>query len=336
MVISGVQQAGQATNANLSDAMRADGQAQALPYQGGPAPYSSGPYVPEPGYNASVLPFLPAGPQQGPAGTGDASFDAEVRGTASQAIDLEMMEIAAAVYDPSVQSVGDWTRLNDAQLAEAGIDPSMLENPDTGFRAGIYTDGDGNYVLGFAGSNELQDWTGPNFEQGIGWQNEQYDQAVELARLADEAFGDNLVITGHSLGGGLAATASLATGNAAVTFNASGVHDKTIERLGLDPDTARADAEAGQIRRYNISGDPLTGAQEDVFGTKWVMPDAPGHEINLDDPYPAIEGPEWTWNPIEYGKRVAEHAQDKIERTGELHGQQGVIDALEAQRPWEN
>ena len=336
MAISGVQQSSQATSLPLAEGMRSGTQAQALPEAGGAAPFSSGPYRPEPGYNASLLPFLPAGPRQGPADTGGASFDAEVRGTGSRAIDLEMMEIAAAVYDPSVQSVGDWTRLGDAQLLEAGIDPAALDNPETGFRAGIYTDGDGNYVLGFAGSNELQDWTGPNFEQGIGWQNEQYDQAVELSRLADEAFGDNLVITGHSLGGGLAATASLATGNAAVTFNASGVHDNTIERLGLDPDTARADAAAGQVRRYNISGDPLTAAQEDVFGSKWVMPDAPGHEINLDDPYPAIEGPEWTWNPVEYAKRVYAHGEARLERTGALHGQQGVIDALQAQRPWEN
>ncbi|HST44402.1 MAG TPA: hypothetical protein VLK29_04165, partial [Luteimonas sp.] len=144
------------------------------------------------------------------------------------------------------------------------------------------------------------------------------------------------VITGHSLGGGLAATASLATGNAAVTFNASGVNDKTIERLGLDPSTARADAEGGQIRRYNISGDPLTGAQEDVPGINRALPDAPGHEINLDDPYPAVEGPEWTWNPVEMAKRTADYLQAKVERTGDLHGQQGVLDALEQQQPWAN
>lgn len=295
---------------------------------------TTGPYVPEPSYNPSLMALLPqARPNDGNAANA-ASFDADVRGQDAKPIDLQLMQISAAVYDPSIATVGGWTRLSDAQLTAAGIDPATLENPETGFRAGIYTDGDGKYVLAFAGSNELQDWTGANFEQGVGWQNEQYDQAVQLAQLADAAFGENLVITGHSLGGGLAGTASLATGNAAVTFNASGVHDATIERLGLDPDSARADAAGGQIRRYNISGDPLTGAQEDVFGSKWVMPDAPGHEINLADPYQAVQAPEWTWNPVEMARRTYEYGQAKLERTGALHGQQGVLDALEQQQPW--
>lgn len=277
----------------------------------------TGSYRLEPSYHPQL-----AGLLSGQNAAGAASFDAQVRGQGAKAIDLQMMEISAAVYDPSVRSVGDWSRLTDAELLAAGIDPATLENPDTGFRAGIYTDGRGNHVLAFAGSNELQDWTGANIRQGLGWQAEQFDEAVQLAQLADAAFGDNLAITGHSLGGGLAATASLATGNAAVTFNASGVHDDTMRDLGLDPAAAKADAEAGQIRRYNIDGEALTQAQQDV----WVLngiPDAPGHEIVLDDPDP-LTG--WNrFNPIAI-----------LQHSGDLHLQGAVLEALREQRPWES
>ena len=296
-----------------------------------PAP-STLPYRPEPSWHPQLAQLMS---QQGQGNNG-VSFDAQVRGQDAKQIDLELMQISQAVYDPATESVGNWTRVSDADLAAAGIDPALMENPDTGFRAGIYTDGDGNHVLAFAGSNEFQDWTGANLRQGLGWQAEQYDEAVQLAQLAAGAYGDDLVITGHSLGGGLAATASFATGNAAVTFNASGVHDNTIRNLNLDVDTAKADAEGGQIRRYNVDGDPLTTAQQDTWVVNHGLPDAPGHEITLDSPYPPLEGPEWTWNPVEYAKRVTEHGKAKLERAGELHSQQGVIDALTQQRPWES
>ncbi len=248
------------------------------------------------------------------------SFDAQVRGQDAKPIDMALMQISAAVYDPAVQSVGDWTRVSDADLLAAGIDPASLENPQSGFRAGIYADGDGNHVLAFAGSNDLQDWTGANFRQGLGWESEQYDEATQLAQLASAAYGDGLAITGHSLGGGLAATAAMAVDGAAVTFNASGVHDRTIEGLGLDPDTAKADAADGQIRRYNVDGEILTKTQQDIWVVN-TIPDAPGHEIVLDDPAP-LTGFD-RFNPFAIvSHSIAKHMQD------------AVLDALSQQQPW--
>lgn len=296
----------------------------------------TGSYRPEPSYHPQLFGLTP---QQGGPSANAASFADEVRGRNSQAIDLELMQIANAVYDPNTQSVGDWTRVSDSQLSAAGIDPATLETPDTGFRAGIFTDGDGNYVLAFSGSNERIDWTGANFPQGLGMQTEQYDQAVALAqKVAASEFGrdGNVVITGHSLGGGLSGIASLATDIPAVTFDASGVHDDTMRQFGLNPGQAKQDAENGLIRRYNVAGDPLTAAQEDTPGLNRIMPDAPGHEITLDSPLPPIEAPEWTWNPIEMAKRTADYLHDKAERVGDLHRQQTMIDALAQQRPWEN
>lgn len=310
--------------------------------------------APEPGYNPYIGPLQLGGTAPtltptagGPNGAGGTTFAEMVDGQQAQPIDLELMQIANAVYDPNVDSVGNWTRVSDAELQAACIDPALFETPETGFRAGLFTDGDGNYVLAFGGSNGTwQDWVENNFAQGLGMFAEQYDQAPQLAQLvANSTLGDPtgqstlaergaLVTTGHSLGGGLSATASLAAGIPAVTFDASGVHDATMERLGLDPAAAKQMAEDGLIRRYNIAGDPLTAAQEDVPLLNNI-PDAPGHEITLDDPLPPIEAPEWTWNPIEMGKRTAEYLQAKAERVADLHRQSTMIEALEEQRPWE-
>ena len=126
----------------------------------------------------------------------------------------------------------------------------------------------------------------------------------------------------------------MASGVPAVTFDASGVSDKTIERLWLDPSAARANAQAVQIRRYHVEGDPLTAAQEDTPGLKNIMPDAPGYEITLKDPLPKPQKPDFTWNPIEMARREIDYAKAKLAHTADMHRQGTMIKALEEQQPW--
>lgn len=314
------------------------------PQQPAPATVPVTAYQPEPAYHPQLQALAPYTTGAGPAGQTFADY---VDGQRAQSIDLQLMEIANAAYDPNVDSVGDWTRVDDATLQAAGIDPALFETPETGFRAGLYTDGNGNYVLGFSGSNATwQDWVDNNFAQGLGFFAEQYDQAPALMNLVgNSTLGDPtgqstlfereaLVATGHSLGGGLAATAALAAGVPAVTYDAAGVHDATFERLGLDPGAARQQAEDGQVRRYNVAGDPLTAAQEDVPLLNGI-PDAPGHEITLDDPLPPIPGPDLTDWPWEVAENIADYARAKAERVADLHRQGTMIEALQEQRPWE-
>src|SRR5690606_27504360 len=98
----------------------------------------------------------------------------------------------------------------------------------------------------------------------------------------------NVAYTGHSLGGGLASVAALATGGPGVTFNAAGLSDQTLEARGFNPNAVREDAaDSGQLRRYIVNGDPLNGAQQDIPLIPLVNmspPNAVGHELRIDPP----------------------------------------------------
>ncbi|MEI2454403.1 XVIPCD domain-containing protein [Lysobacter firmicutimachus] len=213
------------------------------------------------------------------------SFADQVRGLDAKPIDKTMARLMDDLYELGPGADG-FKPLSADQLLKAGIDPASLENPDSGFRARIYGDDQGRYVLAYSGTDEGKDWL-TNFRQGLGFEDAQYNQAIALAREAKIAFGDQVAITGHSLGGGLAGAASISTGIPAVTFNASGVHDKTLERIGIDADAAKQEvAHNGQIRRFAVKNEILTDLQEHSIPLKWAMPDAVGHKIELPDPDP--------------------------------------------------
>lgn len=226
----------------------------------------------------------------------EASFADQVRGTSPQAVDLVLPSLLQDLYaaaktrdEPSSGSPASlpegWTRLSEEQLLEKGIKPSALHDAESGFDAAFYQDAAGHVVLGFCGTDELRDWP-HNIGQGLGIQDAQYDEAMNLAREAKLAFGDDLVLTGHSLGGGLAAAASMITNTPAVTYNAAGVNNRTLEREGLDGDAAKEYAKDGLIRAYHVDNEILTYLQEDALLINHAMPDPAGHQIKLPDPDP--------------------------------------------------
>ncbi len=147
----------------------------------------------------------------------------------------------------------DWWFGNDQ-----GLDYKVFENTDTG-----------DMVVAFRGTEplSLEDWA-ENVEQVFG-DSEQYEGAIALGRdlqaqldqyNAENGTNKQLSFTGHSLGGGLATAAALATGNEAIVFDAAGVSDGTISNNNLNT------ANAANITNVNVKGDWLSdwnGRQDD-------------------------------------------------------------------------
>ena len=284
-----------------------------------PPPPLPPPPLPEPpppvDYSGNVPAAAQGAPQPTvPAGTtlGDVAS-----GQQGQPFDVTLSQLATEVYNDPSKPISEqprpgppepWERVSNEDLAARGVqDPQAWREQYLGgnnqttaehFHAEVYTDGSGDYVLAYRGTDGTgTDWMN-NFRQGTGFEtgdgvDKFSGMAVDTAIEFERVFGNNgdnssnLAITGHSQGGGLASVGSLASGVPAVTFDASGVHPNTLDRIGerlnldLSPENARAIAEGGQIRAYSLQQDLLTQAQEGgPLGL--AMPDALGTSIVVD------------------------------------------------------
>ncbi len=202
-----------------------------------------------------------------------------------------MAGIADAVYQRSGAPAGA-TRVSDAQLTAMGIDATLLHKPDIGFEAGLYALDGGGYALAFRGTDDwslaLNGDTDDNLAQGAGFGSLQHSAAAIAAMEVSAVLGaQNLQTTGHSLGGGLAATAAGRAGLTATTFNAAGVADETISGYSL----AFA---PGQVTNYRTTGDImsyLNGAAPptryaDLLGLDKLreFPASVGRNVDLGNP----------------------------------------------------
>ncbi|MEB1527881.1 XVIPCD domain-containing protein [Xanthomonas sp. WHRI 7945] len=255
-----------------------------------------------------------------------APFGEAVRGQQPQAVDRQLPSLLQDLYVTAGQRRAGgaetfaplpdgWTRMDDAAVQRAGIDPSMLHDAKSGFDAALYRNDQGNVVLAFCGTDEGKDWK-HNLGQGLGFADAQYASAIQLGSQARQAFGQDLMISGHSLGGGLAAASAMVNDVPAVTYNAAGVNDRTLEREGLDASAAKDYAAEGLIRGYHVKNELLTHLQEDSIPLKWAMPDAAGHQIQLPDP-----------DPLSFGQRLIPGMM--LKHRLDLHGIDSVIKAQE-------
>ena len=197
-------------------------------------------------------------------------------------------------YEPAnrdMQQPEGWFRLGDDPeiLKEYGLAPEDLNPGDaSGFRADLYiSDPDvfgppPKVILAAKGTtfSSVEDWIN-NLKQGVGLPSDYYKQMIRVSEKLSEFTGGDALITGHSLGGGMASAGSMATGLPAVTFNAAGLHPNALRWSGKDPKVFWDEAQ-DLIKAYKVDGDILTYAQEKAPILKWLMRDALGESHDLE------------------------------------------------------
>lgn len=127
----------------------------------------------------------------------------------------------------------------------------VKDDQKTGFRAIALKPLDANdkrVIVAYAGTRDAKDWKA-NIGQGLGLPTKQYNEAVQFANKWKASAGNNVILTGHSLGGGLASYASLKTGLHATAVNSAPL---ALDHLGLNP------FKAFNITQYYVPGEALS------------------------------------------------------------------------------
>lgn len=152
---------------------------------------------------------------------------------------LEFSETKGASDLAYRATVGEVYQFPDGKLWEVA---EVRDDPATGFRAIVLKPLDPNddrTILAFAGTDPTnQPDLNTNFEQWSGGDTipQQYQQAAAFAAECQAKYGDGLRLTGHSLGGGLAAYASGANGGIpATTINPSPINGATLAIFKNNP-----------------------------------------------------------------------------------------------------
>jgi hypothetical protein len=216
--------------------------------------------------------------------------------------------LASDVYGasaPGTVRAGNFREATPADLAKLGLTSADLISNNSAFRARVYVEGSGadaRYVVAFRGStSDKSDWIS-NAKQALGVESDHYQKALNIGKQLARSGVADVTLTGHSLGGGLASAASIASGKNGVTFNAAGLSDATISRANSIRTNAGV-GNAGAVNAYYVRGEILSAIQDGGdrliggalggLGGALVgdLPEAYGNRIGLDAVRP--QGVKW-------------------------------------------
>ncbi len=214
----------------------------------------------------------------------------EVNETAGEKWDKERSEKELSKY--GMKKLAD--KDIDSNVFKKLIEKGFVYNEDTGnfdhesgLRVGVYQDENGKIFISYIGygNNSFKDMV-KGAETAIKQtafgedQYGQYNLAKDIGTAFYKAYGDKLIITGQSLGGGLASAAGVETGARTITFNAAGLHPKTVN----SKDYNELINKSAHIESYIVKGECVQILQESILSPFRFVSDAAGSRAYLNHP----------------------------------------------------
>jgi|GEM_PF-768785 len=190
---------------------------------------------------------------------------------------MEKARLADYVYEPRdptrpmPEIPEGWKDISDdpEALAKYNLTPRALRiAKEPGFRARVYEPDETVFGKNMSASvvfrgtrmTETADWKN-NVQQGIGVSSNYYKQAVSIGTSVRRSSAQ-IDMTGHSLGGGMASSASRASGKTGWTFNSAGLNSSTVKKYSGEAPVSEAEE---NISAYRVKGEILTMIQEPGF-----------------------------------------------------------------------
>lgn len=201
---------------------------------------------------------------------------------------------------------------------------AAFEDLVNGFKASTFVKGK-KLVVVFQGTNpnELLDWS-TDFFTKMGLKTGQYQDALNYVGTIIEQAGNNydVVLTGHSLGGGLATYAALNYGKAAIVFNAAPMGSEMLS------DIQNLNDKKSLVRNIDMKGDPVSGLGGQI-GPIFTLDVPAGVRAQLGAEWKAVEEARHGLPFIRDLKGLGASLGLTYDTLNELHSMANVITALQ-------